>query len=61
MLCHLPSDKPSPQDVQAAQKTKTTVYVISRTGLWAVAPDGKITKPFYFPEDVGNKKKASTK
>jgi hypothetical protein len=55
-------DTPSPQDLDAAKKSKTTVYVVSRSGLWAVAPDGTVSKPYDYPEDIRNKKKkASTK
>lgn len=37
-------DKPSAGDIQAAKKSGKFVYVISRSGLWQVAPDGKVTQ-----------------
>jgi hypothetical protein len=42
-------DRPSPADVQAAKDNKKTVYVTSRTGLWATDPSGKITQIFSNP------------
>lgn len=40
------SDKPSANDAEAAKKIKKPIYVTSRTGLWVVTPDGKVSQVF---------------
>jgi hypothetical protein len=42
-------DRPSQADVGAAVASKKTIYVTSRTGLWAVDPGGKTTQVFSSP------------
>jgi hypothetical protein len=48
---------PSPRDIQSSREFKKTIYVASRAGLTAIAPDGTTTKVYDYPEDIGNKKK----
>lgn len=41
---------PSPEDVESARKWKMIVFVESRTGLYAVNPDGKICQLYTEPD-----------
>ena len=40
------SDRPSSNDVEAAKKIKKNIWVTSRTGLWNVDPNGKVTQVY---------------
>jgi hypothetical protein len=48
---------PSEADKEAAQKAHTTIWVVSRDGLYAVDPEGKVTRLYNSPDDLANKKK----
>jgi hypothetical protein len=53
------NDQPSETDIQAAKKSKTQMYVVSRTGLWSVdgRNGGKVTQVFSNPNWLNPKKK----
>jgi hypothetical protein len=43
--------------VKQTVKSKKTIYVVSRDGLYAIDPSGKVTRPYSAPDEIGNKKK----
>lgn len=49
--------RPSPEDIAGAQKTGKTFYVISRDGMFAIAPSGIVTQVFNSTSDISNRKK----
>lgn len=50
------------RDVANAKQTHRTFYVVSKSGIWAIAPDGSVTHPYESVGDAVNKnKKAGSK
>lgn len=50
-------DRPSPQDIQSAKDKKMTIHILSKSGLWAVDPSGKVTRPYDSTADAFSRKK----
>ena len=40
------TDKPSVDDIEIAKRVHKTIFVVSRSGLWAVDPGGVVSQVF---------------